>query len=126
MNSFTKQSAQLESNAGLMSPLSAAQQFIQACPSRQLIEVISNKWILYIIWALDTGTLRNNELLRKIEIISQKMLTQTLKDMIQQGWVIRTDYHTVPPHVDYRLSELGMSLSEVLRPLDIWAAAHIK
>ncbi|WP_410209418.1 winged helix-turn-helix transcriptional regulator [Aquirhabdus sp.] len=126
MNSLTKSLRQPESNMDSTIPLSAAEQFIQACPSRQLIEVISNKWILYIIWALDSGTMRNNELLRKIEIISQKMLTQTLKEMIQQGWVIRTDYQTVPPHVDYRLSSLGMSLSEVLRPLDVWAAANIK
>ncbi|WP_210009157.1 winged helix-turn-helix transcriptional regulator [Aquirhabdus parva] len=126
MNTFTKSAHLPESNMDSTIPLSVAEQFIQACPSRQLIEVISNKWILYIIWALDSGTMRNNELLRKIEIISQKMLTQTLKEMIQHGWVIRTDYQTVPPHVDYRLSPLGMSLSEVLRPLDVWAAENIR
>ncbi len=68
--------------------------------------------------------MRNSALLRKIGGISQKMLTQTLKDLERNGLVIRQDMQTVPPHVEYRLSALGSSLSEALITLDRWAERH--
>lgn len=95
--------------------------FSQACPSRQALELVASKWALLIIPALAAGPMRNNELLRKIEGVSQKMLTQTLKELVRNGLVLRADHQTVPPHVEYRLSTLGESLSETLIPLDNWA-----
>jgi len=62
--------------------------------------------------------------LRRIGGVSQKMLTQTLKDLEFNGLVIRTDHGTVPPQVDYRLSALGRSLSQTLVALDRWAEKH--
>lgn len=100
--------------------------FSQACPSRQALELVASKWALLIIPALAAGPMRNNELLRKIEGVSQKMLTQTLKELVRNGLVLRTDHQTVPPHVEYQLSALGMSLSETLIPLDHWAERHHK
>jgi DNA-binding HxlR family transcriptional regulator len=95
--------------------------FSQACPSRQALELIASKWALLVIPALAEGPVRNNELMRKIEGISQKMLTQTLKELVRNGLVLRFGRQTVPPHVEYQLSTLGQSLSETLIPLDNWA-----
>ncbi|MES2070669.1 MAG: helix-turn-helix domain-containing protein [Pseudomonadota bacterium] len=104
--------------------LSSGDVFSQACPSRQALELIGSKWALLIIPALAAGPVRNNELLCKIEGVSQKMLTQTLKDLVRNGLVERRDYRLVPPHVEYQLSPLGKSLSKVLVPLDRWAEQH--
>jgi DNA-binding HxlR family transcriptional regulator len=103
---------------------SGANVFSKACPSRQALELIASKWTLLIIPALSNGPVRNNELLRKIEGVSQKMLTQTLKDLERNGLVVRTDHRTVPPHVEYHLSPLGLSLSDALITLDRWAEQH--
>jgi DNA-binding HxlR family transcriptional regulator len=98
--------------------------FSQTCPSRQALELISSKWALLIVPALAAEPIRNNELMRRIEGVSQKMLTQTLKDLERNGLVIRTDHQTMPPHVEYRLSPLGRSLSSALVVLDQWAEQH--
>jgi DNA-binding HxlR family transcriptional regulator len=98
--------------------------FSQACPSRQALELVASKWALLVIPALADGPVRNNELMRKIEGVSQKMLTQTLKELVRNGLVLRVDHQTVPPHVKYSLSTLGASLSETLIPLDHWAERH--
>ncbi|SMC29443.1 transcriptional regulator, HxlR family [Andreprevotia lacus DSM 23236] len=95
-----------------------------SCPSRAVLELIASKWTLLIVPLLAQGPQRNNALLRQIGGISQKMLTQTLRDLERNGLVIRTDHHTVPPHVEYHLSSLGLSLSATLAALDRWAEAH--
>lgn len=94
------------------------------CSSRHALELISSKWTLLVMPALLDGPMRNNALLRKMGGISQKVLTQTLKDLERNGLVIREDRQTVPPQVEYRLSELGRSLSDALVPLDRWAERH--
>lgn len=98
--------------------------YSESCPSRQALELVSNKWALLIVPALRRKPMRNNELLRRIGGISQKMLTQTLRELEDNGLIVRTDYRTVPPHVDYRLSELGASLSRTLLAVDRWAEAN--
>lgn len=65
--------------------------------------------------------MRNGELLRRIGGISQKMLTQTLRELESNGLVVRDDRRTVPPNVEYRLSGLGQSLTSTLSVLDRWA-----
>jgi DNA-binding HxlR family transcriptional regulator len=107
-------------------PLSAggADVFSASCPSRQALELLASKWTLLIIPALAAGNLRNNELLRRVGGVSQKMLTQTLKDLERNGLVLRIDHRTVPPHVEYQLSPLGRSLSATLIALDRWAEHH--
>lgn len=94
------------------------------CSARDALELIASKWAMLILPALSAGPMRNSALLRKIGGISQKMLTQTLKDLERNGLVIRHDMQTVPPHVEYRLSALGSSLSEALITLDRWAERH--
>ncbi|MBO1016012.1 helix-turn-helix transcriptional regulator [Achromobacter sp. SD115] len=98
--------------------------FDAACPSRRALELIAGKWVPLILPALEHGPLRNNELLRRLDGISQKVMTQTLRELERHGLVLREDLGTVPPHVSYRLSELGRSLNVALVALDRWAEQH--
>ena len=104
---------------------SHANVYSSACPSRAVLELISGKWTLLIVPLLAKGPERNNELLRKIDGISQKMLSQTLRELETHGLVQRIDHRTVPPHVEYRLTDLGRSLSRALEPVDRWAEQHL-
>jgi DNA-binding HxlR family transcriptional regulator len=92
-----------------------------SCPSRAALEVVGSKWALLIVPLLARQPLRNNELLRQVGGISQKMLTQTLRELERHGLVRRIDHQTVPPHVEYQLTALGRSLSEALVVVDRWA-----
>jgi DNA-binding HxlR family transcriptional regulator len=96
-----------------------------SCPSREVLEMIASKWALLIIPLLAERPVRNNEFLRLIEGISQKMLTQTLRELERNGLVKRIDHHRVPPHVEYRLTPLGRSLNQILVPVDDWAEANL-
>lgn len=73
---------------------------------------------------LRTRPYRNSELLRAVNGISQKVLTETLRDFEVHGLVLRHDYGTVPPKVDYRLTDLGRSLADVMSILDEWVVEH--
>jgi DNA-binding HxlR family transcriptional regulator len=95
-----------------------------SCPAREVLELIASKWTVLIVDALFEGPRRYSELRREITGISQKMLTQTLRDLEYDGIVIRTVYDTKPPSVDYRLSELGSSLSEPIAAIRAWADTH--
>lgn len=99
--------------------------YAEACPSRAILELIADKWTLLILPALRKGAMRNGDLLRLIEGVSQKMLTQTLRELERNGLVARIDYQEVPPRVEYALTELGRSLSDAVRKLDSWAEANI-
>lgn len=98
---------------------------VEACPSTRALELVASKWALRIFPALENGPVRNNELLRRVgDGISQKMLTQTLRELEANGLVLRTIYDSVPPHVEYRLSPLGASLNHTLMGLDDWVKTH--
>ncbi|MBM3098995.1 helix-turn-helix transcriptional regulator [Gluconobacter cerinus] len=94
------------------------------CSARDALELIASKWAMLILPALRERPMRNSALLRKIGGISQKMLTQTLRELERNGLVIRSDKQTRPPHVEYTLSPLGASLSDALSVLDRWAERH--
>jgi DNA-binding HxlR family transcriptional regulator len=95
--------------------------FDETCSARHALELISSKWAMLILPALAERPMRNAELMRKIGGISQKVLTETLRDLERNGLVIREDMRTKPLHVEYRLSALGRSLSDALIVLDRWA-----
>lgn len=97
----------------------------ETCTSRRFIELIGNKWILLILIALRSGPRRNGALKREIEGISQKVLTQALRRLEANGLVQRRDLDTSPPHVEYSLTELGLSLEHVMRRLDDWFDDHL-
>ncbi len=95
------------------------------CPSRQVLDRVAGKWTALVIRALADGTRRFGALERLIDGISQKMLTQTLRDLERDGLVQRIVRPVVPPHVDYRLTPLGRSLRVPLEALCAWAEGHI-
>jgi DNA-binding HxlR family transcriptional regulator len=99
--------------------------YAEACPSRAILELIADKWTLLIVPALRRGRLRNGDLMRLIGGVSQKMLTQTLRELERNGLVMRIDHQEVPPRVEYELTELGRSLSDLMRKLDGWAEANL-
>jgi DNA-binding HxlR family transcriptional regulator len=95
------------------------------CPSRRLLDRIGDRWTVLIVVALDGGALRFGELAARIDGISQKMLTQTLRSLERDGFVARTAYAVVPPHVEYELTELGRSLQRQVRALEEWAIENM-
>ena len=95
-----------------------------SCSARDALELIASKWAMLILPALATGPVRNAALLRRIDGISQKVLTQTLRDLERNGLILREDKGTLPRCVEYRLSRLGNSLSQTLIILDRWAERH--
>ena len=95
------------------------------CPPELLvIDAISGKWAVFIVYILSEKTMRHSELQRSIGGISQKVLTQTLRNLERNGIVKRTVYPVVPPQVEYSLTPLGMSLVDVLSKLCMWAKAN--
>ncbi len=94
--------------------------FREKCPARYLLNRVSGKWSILIIDVLNDRNLRNGELMRLVEGISQKMLTQTLRELEEIKLVKRHDMKTVPPHVEYELTELGKSLREKVCAMDRW------
>ena len=79
---------------------------LPACPVATSVSLIGDKWKLLIIRNLKSRTLRFNELQRDLDGISQKVITETLRQMIDDGLVYRNDYHENPPRVDYGLTDL--------------------
>ncbi|MGW6426305.1 winged helix-turn-helix transcriptional regulator [Nocardia sp. NPDC055053] len=95
------------------------------CPTREVLDHIAGKWTVLIVDALADGTLRYTDLRRRIDGISQKMLTQTLRQLERDGFVARTVYPTVPPRVEYTLTDLGHSLCEPIAALREWVETNI-
>ncbi len=94
----------------------------EACQSiRHVLGRLGDKWSLLIVFNLARGPLRFNELRRTVEGISQRMLTLTLRELERDGLVLRTVTPSVPPRVDYELTELGTGLLEPTRRLVEWA-----
>ncbi|GLQ87220.1 winged helix-turn-helix transcriptional regulator [Dyella flagellata] len=89
--------------------------------TRKILDRIGDKWSLYLIITLANGVRRFNELRRGIDGISQRMLTLTLRGLERDGLVTRTMYPTIPPRVDYELTELGRTLLEPVMALVSWA-----
>lgn len=97
----------------------------RACPSRLVLDRIADKWTALVVGALAERTKRFGELRREVEGISQKMLTQTLRDLERDGLVERRVHPTVPVTVEYSLTEIGRTLIKPLESLSAWAIAHI-
>jgi DNA-binding HxlR family transcriptional regulator len=97
----------------------------KGCPSRQVLDRIGDRWSVLIVLTLADGVRRYSELAQRIGGVSQKMLTQTLRGLERDGLVIRTPYATVPPRVDYALTDLGRSLLDLVSGLEAWATRHL-
>ncbi|BEN33601.1 helix-turn-helix transcriptional regulator [Serratia marcescens] len=95
------------------------------CSARDALALISGKWVMLILPALAQRPMRNGELLRRIDGISQKVLTQTLRQLERNGLLERLDLSEKnQAHVEYRLSAVACSLVETLTALDKWAEYH--
>ena len=112
--------------------------FLANCPSRQVLDRISDKWVTLVLAALgsegpqpgrdcagEPGPMRYSELSRRLAGVSQKMLTQTLRYLERDGLLTRTVTPTVPVTVTYELTDLGSSLQDVMGGIKAWAEDHI-
>ena len=113
--------------------------FLANCPSRQLLDRISDKWVALILAALGSDgphqpgadcageprSMRYSELSRRLAGVSQKMLTQTLRALEHDGLITRTVTPSVPVTVTYELTDLGLSLQQVMWGVKVWAEAHM-
>jgi DNA-binding HxlR family transcriptional regulator len=99
---------------------------LAACPTRNVMSTIGNKWTALLVHALADGPRRHGQLRSAVAGISQKMLTQTLRELERDGLVTREVTASVPVRVDYALTPLGRSLVPVLRALKDWSETHIE
>ena len=102
-----------------------ANAYCDTCPTRAALDRLAGKWTVLIVDLLGDGVCRFRELHHRIGGISQKMLTQTLRELEADGYVTRTAFAVVPPRVDYALTPLGRSLHDLLSQVRDWAEAHI-
>ncbi|MEU7764793.1 helix-turn-helix domain-containing protein [Nocardia sp. NPDC049190] len=105
---------------------SLVQSYLHRCPAREVLTVLADKWVLLVLSVLrgNDGPIRFNELRRRLDGITQKMLTRTLRNLEREGLVRRAVYPTVPPRVEYSLTELGASISELSHAMGTWAVRH--
>lgn len=96
-------------------------EFDQPCPIRDVLNRIGDQWSLLVLEALEPKTKRFNQLLHEIGDISKQMLSKTLRQLEQDGYVHRTIYPQVPPRVDYELTDLGRSFLTPMKTLVGWA-----
>jgi len=95
------------------------------CPSCRLLDRIGDRWTVLVVGALSDGPLRFSELVVRVDGVSQKMLTQTLRGLEHDGLVGRTVTAAVPVRVDYELTDAGRTLRAPLRALEDWAKSHM-
>jgi DNA-binding HxlR family transcriptional regulator len=94
------------------------------CPAEYTLAVIGGRWKIPLVYHLQAGGRRFSELSRALKGVSQKVLTQQLREMERDGLVARRVYAQVPPRVEYSLTELGMSLRPVVDAMCGWGEAH--
>ncbi len=96
-----------------------------ACPMEMTIDLIGGKWKALLLWNLSLGTHRFSELKRQFPGATQKMLTQQLRDLENNGLVSRKVYAEVPPKVEYKLTDFGMTLMPVLTAMNQWGRDYL-
>ncbi len=96
------------------------------CPLNYTMNLIGTKWKPLVLFHLLDGALRSGILQKQIPEISNKMFTQTVRELEKEGLISRKVYPVVPPRVEYKLSERGKSLENILRSLDAWGKEDIK
>lgn len=101
-----------------------ANPFNPSCPSQDILALIGGKWSMLLLCILADGPVRTGELARRAGGISQKMLTQTLRELERHGIVQRRDYNELPPRVEYSLTALGRSLSGLVRQIESWVESN--
>ncbi|KIC08531.1 HxlR family transcriptional regulator [Leisingera sp. ANG-M1] len=100
--------------------------FVAACPSREILARLAEKWTFLIVIALQHGPMRFGALRRKVEGVSQKMLTQTLRNLEKDGLVTRQIYDEMPLRVEYELTALGRELVPLNQAIKDWAERNMR
>lgn len=99
--------------------------FSEKCPSREVLKHVTSRWGVLVLVALLGGTHRFSDLRRKIGGVSEKMLAQTLQWLEADGFVLRTAYPVVPPHVEYDLTPLGIEVARQVEGLADWIESNL-
>ncbi|MDK9422425.1 helix-turn-helix transcriptional regulator [Pectobacterium carotovorum] len=99
--------------------------FSEKCPSRQILNHVTSRWGVLILIALLDDTHRFSQLRRRIGGVSERMLAQTLQWLESDGFVLRTAYPVVPPHVEYSLTPLGKEVGERVKELAAWVEGNL-
>lgn len=107
-----------------MNDIATAGEIESPCHYRRALEVVSSKWTALVFYELEEEKNRYSDLKRRVEGVTQKMLTQTLRRLERDGLVERVVYPTVPPTVEYALTGLGRTLIEPMRALHRWTDAY--
>jgi DNA-binding HxlR family transcriptional regulator len=102
-----------------------ADAYLRSCPSRDVLDVIGSKWTVLIVPALIERPMRFGELRRRLDGITQKSLTQALRQLERDGFVTRTQYPTIPPRVEYALTPLGHKVAGLLSSVRDWAQENL-
>src|SRR2546422_10226204 len=110
-----------EENSPRTEPARPDEHTPDGCRVREVLERVADKWSLYVVATLGDGPLRFTELKRRIDGISQRMLTVTLRGLERDGIVLRTVRSVMPPHVSYELTDMGTSLLQATDPLIQWS-----
>jgi DNA-binding HxlR family transcriptional regulator len=95
------------------------------CRAREVLDLVADKWSLFVVSSLGPGPRRFTEIKRGIDGISQRMLTVTLRRLERDGILTRTVYEVMPPNVTYQLTSLGNSLLLTITPLVEWSTQHL-
>jgi DNA-binding HxlR family transcriptional regulator len=101
-----------------------ANPFDARCPSQAVLALIGSKWSMLLLCILSAGPVRSGELGRRAGGISQKVLTQTLRELERHGIVHRRDFAEMPPRVEYSLTPLGRSLARLVRRIEAWVESN--
>ena len=122
----------MDSNVGLLrdgvplSDLLRRGELLSAdCPSREVLKHVTSRWGVLVLMVLLEQTCRFSDLRRRVDGVSEKMLAQTLQWLASDGFVIRTAYDEVPPHVDYRLTPLGEEVARQVTSLADWIEMNL-
>ncbi|MFD8934235.1 winged helix-turn-helix transcriptional regulator [Streptomyces sp. NPDC059578] len=100
--------------------------FLRDCPTRAVLELIASKWTMLVLVVLeDDRPVRFAELRRRLDGVTPKVLTQTLRALEREGLLTRTVYPTVPPRVEYRLTDLGRELGELVQGITDWSRTNL-
>ena len=103
-----------------------ASYYSEECPVSVILKILGGKWKTLIVYILLDGTKRFNELHRAIPNVTQRMLTNQLRELENDKIIIRTVYAQVPPKVEYSLTDIGFALKPILGQLEAWGSCYIK
>lgn len=95
------------------------------CPTRTVLDTVTSRWAVLVLWALLDGTLRFSDLRRRVGGVSEKMLAQTLQRLERDGFVHRVAHPVIPPHVEYSLTALGEPAARQVAALCTWIEGEV-